>query len=45
MLKYDFDDRAGSNAIFGGDARARQKRFVYSYYEQYASAKDPARAN
>ena len=45
MLKYDFDDRAGSSALFGGDGRARQKSFVYAYYEQYASAKDPARAN
>ena len=46
MLKYDFDDRGGSSSgLFGGDARARQKRFVYAYYEQYASAKDPARAN
>ena len=45
MLKYDFDDRAGSAGPFGGDGRARQKRFVYAYYEQYASAKDPARAN
>lgn len=42
MLKYDFDDRGG---LSGGDGRARQKRFVYAYYEQHASAKDPARAN
>ena len=45
MLKYGFDDSKGSSGLFGGDGRARQKRFVYAYYEQYASAKDPARAN
>lgn len=45
MLKYGFDDRAGSAGLSGGGARDRQKRFVYAYYEQHASAKDPARAN
>ena len=44
MLKYDFDNSSGLG-IFGGGGRARQKRFVYAFYEQHASAQDPARAN
>lgn len=30
MLDYDFD-----NSIFGGGGRARQKKYVYAFYEQH----------
>ncbi len=33
MLEYDFD-----NSIFGGGGRARQKRYVYDFYEQRRAA-------
>ena len=45
MLKFDFNNGSGISGLFGGGGRARQKRFVYAYYERYASAKDPARVN
>jgi hypothetical protein len=45
MLKFDFDNGSGIGGLFGGGGRARQKRFVYAYYERHASAKDPARVN
>ena len=45
MLKYDFDSGSGIGGIFGGGGRARQKRFVYAFYERHASEKDAARAN
>ena len=45
MLKYDFDNGSNIGGMLGGGGRARQKRFVYAYYERHASAKDPARGN
>ncbi|HEX8160579.1 MAG TPA: tyrosine-protein phosphatase [Pyrinomonadaceae bacterium] len=33
MLNYDFD-----NSIFGGGGRAKQKKFVYLYYERHRPA-------
>ena len=45
MLKYDFDNGSNIGGIFGGGGRARQKRFVYAFYERHASSKDPARDN
>jgi tyrosine-protein phosphatase SIW14 len=34
MLAYDFD-----NSIFGGGGRARQKKFVYAYYDRHVLAR------
>jgi protein tyrosine phosphatase (PTP) superfamily phosphohydrolase (DUF442 family) len=34
MLQYDFD-----NSVFGGGGRARQKKFVFDYYERHAAEK------
>jgi protein tyrosine/serine phosphatase len=45
MLKYDFDNGSNIGGIFGGGGRARQKRFVYAFYERHASSNDPARVN
>jgi protein tyrosine/serine phosphatase len=45
MLKYDFNDGSDTVVPFGGDGRARQKWFVYAFYESYATSQDPARAN
>ena len=45
MLKYDFDNGSNIGGLFGGGGRARQKRFVYAFYERHAASKDPARVN
>lgn len=45
MLKYDFNDGSDVSGLFGADGRARQKQFVYAFYERHASSQDPARAN
>lgn len=37
MLDYDFD-----NSIFGGGGRAKQKKFVYLYYERHRAGKERA---
>ena len=45
MLKYDFNGGSDVSAPFAADGRARQKQFVYAFYERHASSQDPARAN
>jgi protein tyrosine phosphatase (PTP) superfamily phosphohydrolase (DUF442 family) len=46
MLRYGFDGGgSGIASLSGGDAHARQKWFVYAFYERHASSQDPARAN